>query len=588
MCGSTKEKILPKFDTENEAAEKLSDFYIEKISKIREKISKDISNIPQAEISTKEDLPIHMNNFEEIDKEELMIVLSSTKKKTSKLDPAPTEFVAIFLESLVPFFLHLINSCIKLFIFPENLKHAIITPVIKDSKLDSQDLQNYRPISNLSYLAKILERCLYRQLENYIERKKLHANFQSAYRKNNSCETALIRVINDIQQDLFNKNYVALLLLDSSSAFDTIDQNILIKKLRDEFYIGNNSLNMIKSYLQNRTFSVSINQTTSQPKHLCNGVPQGSLLGPLMYILYTKGLEGIAQEFGLKINTYADDVQLYVSFNFSDVQNKTDNMKKCLAKIKEWMDLNYLKLNPGKTQLQIFNPNNHSIPFNLNFLGQTINPVNEVNVLGVKLTNNMDVKAFISRKTQVCNLQLRNLNNIRNSLSFKSKVTLITNTVISQLDYCNSILACVNQTAIRPLQLLLNRGIRFIFGINRYTHITKYMKTLHVLPIKYRILFKLGLIAYKIFYRKAPEYLLMNFQTFQRNTRHNLRTDTGRDQFMFIVEVPKHKKECIFYKIKKHWNSLPLLLRNLDKIGNFKRQLKAHMFRMAFPETTVS
>ena len=114
------------------------------------------------------------------------------------------------------------------------------------------------------------------------------------------------------------------------------------------------------------------------------------------------------------------------------------------------------------------------------------------------------------------------------------------------------------------------------------------MKTLHVLPIKYRILFKLGLIAYKIFYRKAPEYLLMNFQTFQRNTSHNLRTDTGRDQFMFIVEVPKHKKECIFYKIKKHWNSLPLLLRNMDKIGNFKRQLKAHMFRMAFPETTVS
>ena len=478
--------------------------------------------------------------------------------------------------------MHFINSCIRTASFPDNLKNALITPVIKDSRLDSENLKNYRPISNLPFLSKILERVLYIQLEHYIEQQHLYANFQSAYRKNNSCETALLRVMNDIQQEMFNKNHVALLLLDSSSAFDTVDHRILLRKLKYEFYIGNKSLNMIKSFLENRSFSVIINESSSEPRPLHYGVPQGSLLGPLMYSLYTKELEEIVLDSGMRINSYADDVQIFISFSSCHANDTNSKMTNCLKRIKEWMDLNYLKLNPEKTQLKLFKPNNEILPFQINYLGQTVDPINEINILGVRLINDLELTAFISKKVRSCNMQLRNLNHIRNSIPFNSRKTLIINTIISQLDYCNSILACVYPTALRPLELILNRAIRFIFGINRFTHITPYMKKIHILPIRFRILFKLCLTAYKIFYREAPDHLIMEFPKFEKNPDLNLREGSGRDKFMFKIEVPKHKKESIFYKIKKEWNSLPISLRKINNIPRFKKDLKTYLFRKAF------
>ena len=216
------------------------------------------------------------------------------------------------------------------------------------------------------------------------------------------------------------------------------------------------------------------------------------------------------------------------------------------------MDSKYLKLNTTKTQLKIFNPYHNNIPFQINYLGEIIDPIDEITILGIRLTNNLDLNAFILKKVRACNLQLRNLNHIRDSLPFKTRLTLITNTIISHLDYCNCILSCATQTSLRPLQLILNRGVRFIFGISKFTHITPYLLKLHILPIRYRIIFKLCLIAFKIFYRKAPNYLQMRFQIFRRNPNLNLRDGTGRDEFMFTMQVPPHKKETIYFKIKKN------------------------------------
>ena len=142
------------------------------------------------------------------------------------------------------------------------------------------------------------------------------------------------------------------------------------------------------------------------------------------------------------------------------------------------------------------------------------------------------MKKFIQRKVQVCNFKLGNLVFIQNSIPFKIRITLVTNLILSNLDYCNSLLACSNENALKPLRLVLNRAVRFIFNLRKRTHITHFLKRLHFLPIQYRIIFKTCLLAFKIFHGMAPEYLQSKFAKFVRTTTSNLRDNSGRDNYI--------------------------------------------------------
>ena len=230
----------------------------------------------------------------------------SINNKFCKLDPAPTPLVKNCFTLLGPLILQIINSSFQENTFPYLLKHAHVTPVIKDKNGNIDELKNYRPISNLPFTSKILEKAAYIQLNHHIELNKLHANYQSSYRQNHSCETAMFKVIGNLQKSIYENYVVALILLDSSAAFDTVDHAILLKRLQKSFLIKDKALNWIESYLKNRTFSVTINNSTSTKKLLKYGVPQGSLLGPLFYILYTKEIESIIKQHGMQCHMYQD------------------------------------------------------------------------------------------------------------------------------------------------------------------------------------------------------------------------------------------------------------------------------------------
>ena len=220
-------------------------------------------------------------------------VLLAINKKSCCLDPAPTHIISDCFAKLYPLFLNLINTSISESNFPTSLKYAVVTPIIKDSSGDRDCLKNYRPISNLPFLSKLEERAIYEQLKTHIEDNKLLCHYQSSYRPGYSCETAMTKVVNDIQYSVSIKNCVALVTLDSSSAFDTVDHQILLNKLKNQFYIQDSALKFLESYIEDRKFSVRINGTSSSVKNLKCGVPQGSLLGPLLYILYTSELQQV-------------------------------------------------------------------------------------------------------------------------------------------------------------------------------------------------------------------------------------------------------------------------------------------------------
>ena len=212
---------------------------------------------------------------------------------------------------------------------------ASVKPLLKKQSLSPDEFKNFRPISNLSFLSKVIEKCVAKQLIAYLDANNLNVIYQSAYRKLHSTETALIRVHNDIAMALDHKRSVILLLIDLSAAFDTVDHCILLLCLSSRFGIGGTALEWFRSYLSDRTQFVNVNGSTSERHVLQFGVPQGSVLGPLLYSLYTSPLSGIANKHGLSFHFYADDTQLYITFETSSLNEMELSKSKLEACVQE-------------------------------------------------------------------------------------------------------------------------------------------------------------------------------------------------------------------------------------------------------------
>ena len=176
-------------------------------------------------------------------------------------------------------------------------------------------MNNYRPVSNLTFLSKIIEKTVASRLNTHVMNTGCFPKFQSAYRQCHSTETALLRVHNDIVRLVGQGETVALVLLDLSAAFDTIDKTILIERLSSDFGIRGNALAWFRSYHNDRSMSVKINEVESSHRGVDFGVPQGSILGPILYQLYTAPLESIIKKYGLSFHIYADDTQIYISIS---------------------------------------------------------------------------------------------------------------------------------------------------------------------------------------------------------------------------------------------------------------------------------
>ena len=196
---------------------------------------------------------------------------------------------------------------------PAVMKHAVVTPLLKKSDLNPEILSNYRPISNLSFISQLLEKYVALQIQQYMNANDLFDVFQSAYRLAHSCETALVRIKDDILHSLDNRNTVILVLLDLSAAFDTVDHRLLLDKLH-EIGIRDNAHRWIQSNLSQRTQAVKVDNVTSRSVDLCFGVPQGSMLGPLFFTSYCMGLNHVFELHQLCYHMYADNTQLYVEF----------------------------------------------------------------------------------------------------------------------------------------------------------------------------------------------------------------------------------------------------------------------------------
>ena len=277
-----------------------------------------------------------------------------------------------------------------------------------------------------------------------------------------------------IFREIHADNIVIVVLLDLSAAFDTIDHKRLLKKLENDFGITGSALNWFKSYLKDRSFGVKIDVSISNLLCLLFGVPQGSLLGPILFILYIKQLQKIAEKYGLSIQLYADDSQLYISFHPmrpTELCDITARINNCLSEIKSWMIENFMKLNESKTELLVMGKplvlKKHNLEAKIQFGDTTITPTickgDSWKSLGVLLDASLNMERQVNNVKQKCSWDMTNLRTIRRYLDEKVKLMLIKQLIISKLDYCNALYMNLTKTRLRKLKSALNTGVRFIY-----------------------------------------------------------------------------------------------------------------------------
>ena len=214
----------------------------------------------------------------------------------------------------MPLITTIVNKSLELGQFPSQLKEAIIKPHIKKSNLDTEELKNYRPVSNIHFLSKILEKLVVKRLEEHMSAYNLYDNLQSAYRPQHATETAILKIHHDIVSGLDNVKCTVLASLDLSAAFDTVhvDHSIFIARIQQLYGVDSVCKDWFESYLHDRSHRVCINDTLSDQNALKCGVPQGSVLGARMYSMYAYPLSNIIKKHNLQYHTYADDTQIYI------------------------------------------------------------------------------------------------------------------------------------------------------------------------------------------------------------------------------------------------------------------------------------
>ena len=374
------------------------------------------------------------------------------------LNPIPTSLTKECLSDMLPLITRIVNSSLCSGVVPPQFKQAVVTPMLKKPGLDPNDLKNFRPVSNLPFISKILEKVVLTQLQKHLSENDLLEIRQSAHRKNHSTETALLRNADD-------RLVSVLALLDLSAAFDTLDHPILLQRLETKSGISGTVLHWIASYLEGREQSVKVDNILSSPSPLQFGVPQGSVLGPILFTLYSQPLSDLICRHECDYHKYTDDTQLSKGAPPDQFQSLLCDIQTCIESLVGWMYSNKLKLNAEKTEVlpvastsRLSSVGRDSVDIG----GKRIPFSSSVRNLGVHLDQTLSMQQHISSVCRAAYLELRRIASIRPYLTQSATAQLVSSAITSRLDYCNSILAGLPLKQISRLQRAQNNAAKLV------------------------------------------------------------------------------------------------------------------------------
>ena len=586
ILGRTTPAKLPTCESDAILAGKFNNFFMQKIKSIRDGLQAgNVVDLPAHLSTVPQFFGRPLSNLGSFTQDQVKSLLKNSPTKSCPLDPIPTWLLKICMDQLLAVVTEVINCSLACGTFPSKLKQALVIPLLKKADLDHEELKNYRPVSNLEFLSKTVERAYCSILVEHLGLNGLLGKFQSAYRKSHSTETALTRVINDILRAVDKDGGAILILLDLSAAFDTIDHDKLLHLLETSFGVTGLALLWVKSYLTERSQTVKIGEAISEVLNLLFGVPQGSVLGPVLFIIYTTPLGSIISHHELDHHLYADDTQLYLAFKpKSDVsiEQAVSRAEACVEDIRLWMQANLLKLNDDKTELIVISPKLTSFakPVSVSIGGHEILPdredIDPPRNLGVLCDSQLSFEHHVNKVCKAVNYNLYSIGKIRKLISQSDTEKLVNALATSSLDYCNSVLFGSTSKVIDRLQRSQNHAARIITGTRKYDHVTPALKKLHWLPVRQRINFKILMLTFKALNGLAPTYLKDIISPYV-NKRGNLRSETRH-----LLELPKVKarfgERSFSFAAPRLWNPLPPVIKNSASVDIFKRSLKTFLF----------
>ena len=313
-----------------------------------------------------------------ISNEDILDVIKELENKSTGPFSIPVDLLKMIPDLIIFPLCEIINLSFSTGKFPDSLKIAKVIPIFKSGSV--LEVTNYRPISLLSIFDKIIEKLLYKQLYDFLSNNNILFDNQFGFRKNRSTTLALIQITERIRESIDNKKFGCGIYIDLSKAFDTVNHDILLKKL-EHYGVRDTSLIWFKSYLKNRKQYVYVNGESSSLEILTCGVPQGSVLGPLLFLIYINDLPNISKS--LEFFLFADDTNIYFENASLKTLERTINTE--LKKLSNWLIINRLSLNLSKTNFVIFHPYNKKVPYNVTLIisRKAINESQQIKYLGI-------------------------------------------------------------------------------------------------------------------------------------------------------------------------------------------------------------
>ena len=583
LLGKNKKRQLP----EEGSSDKLSnDFVIsmkEKTERIRSGFSNNMLHIPARVDGS-------WTSFPPLSREEFKKVFIRTKKTFCPADPFPVSDLvsAPNFERIIDIYYKIVSWSLREGIFPESEKTAFVTPLLK-SGLDKNLLDSYRPVSNISFLSKLIENSVLVSLKNFIHEKDLLPSTQSAYRENHSVETALLRIHNDCALNMNIKKFSLIVSLDSSAAFDTVDHDLFLARL-NQMGISGKVLDWFESYLHDRRFAVRVEDSISNSVPLKYGVPQGSAVGPFCYSLYTINVASLLDRLNVNYHMFADDIQLIFQINPESIENDLIFVQYVLSAIAENMYENYLKLNPTKTAV-MYVGNRSGLGFSplpVLFDGENINPSKNIKILGVTFDENLSFEKHISNVVKTTKYHIREIYFIKKFITSSALKKLTYSVVHTRLDFCNGLMRNLPNFLLQRVRVAFNSAARCLGCLGPREHITLTLIELHWLPVKARIDYKYSLIIFKILKYRKPSYLLSLLSEFTTDTDITLRKQD--DPYLLKSWRAKNKwgERSFLYNAARVYNDLPVAIKSIESVETFKKSLKTYYFSIAFENGSIS